>query len=196
MPDSFELFFWGILLLVFWLRGLANAAKKNRQRQEQALAEAGNRLGVEGEESAPAKRQGLRGQWMEMARQIERQMQQATEEGRPGSLVPHVEEEDEGEAIVIPGRRVVPAPERAARRLPEPQGEASSRRRERPAAVQPRERARVTPSQPRPAPLVSSESPLSRLERYPVPARAVILADILGSAPGLKDDPWDERWSR
>ena len=191
-----------ILLIVFlWVRSLGAAMKKNRQRQERALAQAreaeataGRATAGEGEAlhlpgmpelppdagvatSASAKRPGLRAQLREMGRQLEAQMQQAAEEGRPGSLVGHVEPGQEPETPGMLRSTPRPAPARA--------------RPVRPPAPAPL----APPTPPLSAPAVSrgrervpGSGPLERLERYPTLARAVILSEILGQPPGLSED--------
>lgn len=185
-----------LLLIFFWVRSMSAAMKKNRQRQEQALEQAGAEPGFEaeparmqaidpaGEEAPPpARRPGLRDQLREMGRQLEGQMQQATDEGRPGSLVKHVEPEEMPETppflrptTPVPARRPSPAPAAIVPRTP------------------PRTPGRRTP--PPMSPIAGAQSPsavsgrgnpLERLERYPTLARAVILSEILGTPPGLTD---------
>jgi len=189
-----------ILLMIFlWVRSIGAAMKKNRQRQEQALEQAGTGPEFEaeppsvqaaepagGEAPAPARRPTLREQLQDMGRQLEQQMQQAAEEGRPGSMVGHVDPDEAPEpppfirpapaprpaasapAPASPGRESPrrPPPGLAASPLREPQGPAASRRRA----------------------SAGRGGPLERLERYPSLARAVILSEILGRPPGLSDD--------
>lgn len=189
-----------ILLMIFlWVRSIGAAMKKNRQRQEQALEQAAADAdpGFEAEsarvraaepaegEGRPAPRRTLRGQLREMGRQFEEQMRQAAEEGRPGSLVGHVEPEETPEtppflrpASSVPARSPSPAPAAAAP----------------PAPRRTRER-RTPPSAPvvggpsrRAASGRGGSSPLGRFDdRYSPLARAVILSEILGTPPGLTD---------
>ena len=190
-----------ILLLIFlWVRSIGAAMKRNRQRQEQAMAQTDGapeafadmperqpelRSDPSQTEVAPPRAKGpsLREQLRDMGRQLEQQMQQAAEEGRPGSMVGHVET---GEAPEMPGMLRRPPP---ASRPPAPAPSAT--------LATP---AGTTPRRP-PPPLLEAErpgragragrsgaQPLERLERYPPLARAVILSEILGRPPGLPDD--------
>ena len=185
MPD-FEGLLPLALLFIFISSRIAAARKRNRQRQEQAQAEAAG--GFEGaparQETAvaappEARRPGLRDQLRDMGRQLEEQMQQAAAEGRPGSVVGHVEP---GEAPETPGMlrptRSAPrpsAPKPSAR--PAPPVRAASRG---PAAGPALEVARSARR---------GGQPLARLERYSPLARAVILSEILGPPPSLPREP-------
>ena len=186
MPD-FEGVLPLIAIMIFlWLRAMGAARKRSRQRQEQALAEAdGGFEGVpaspEAEVAAPpgAKRPGLREQLRDMSRQLEQQMQQAAEEGRPGSMVGHVEP---GEAPETPGML---RPTRSAPRPPAPKPSARL-------APPVRAASRHAPSGPalevaRSA--LRGGQPLDRLERYSPLARAMILSEILGPPPGHPREP-------
>lgn len=211
-----------ILLLIFlWVRSLGAAMKRNRQRQEEALAQAqgGEAVPAEGRPdaeagreggplelpgmpnlppdagvatTAPAKRPSLREQLRDMGRQLEQQMQQAAEEGRPGSLVGHVEpgEEPEMPGMLRPQR---PTPASARRPAPAPSSL------EAPETRTPSRRASPSrgpqPALP-PAPTVGGglstregPQPLERLDRYDPLSRAVILSEILRPPPGLSREP-------
>ncbi|WP_419948995.1 hypothetical protein [Candidatus Palauibacter sp.] len=180
-----------ILIMIFlWVRSIGSAMKRNRERQEQALAQAEGgpeafpdrpepRPGPSQTDVAPprTKRPSLREQLLDMGRQLEQQMQQAAEEGRPGSMVGHVEP---GEAPEMPGMlRRPPPPSRPPAAAPSP------------TLATP---AGATPRRPPPPPLEvgrpgrAGEQPLERLERYPPLARAVILSEIIGPPPGLPRD--------
>lgn len=197
-----------ILLMIFlWVRSIGAAMKRNRQRQEQALAQ-GQGQEVDAAESdgealhlpgmpdlppdagvattAPARRPSLREQLREMGRQLEEQMQQAAEEGRPGSLVGHVEpgEEPETPGMLRPTPR--PAPAQPVRPAAPPAAPSPTRGSASPLLAPPtvaRRRGRV-----RRRGRAGGEEPLERLDRYPTLARAVILSEILGQPPGLSDD--------
>ncbi|WP_420635040.1 hypothetical protein [Candidatus Palauibacter sp.] len=178
---------WIVLVAIFlWGRWISAAMKRNRQRHEAAL-EASNAEAEGGaapqalETQAPsrARRPGFREQLADMGRQMEQQMAQAAEEGRPGSLVAHrdPEEAPPPPGFIRPASRRAPdggspPPERQLRpaatvRRPE----VGARRLPPPATV----RGRVGPG----------AGPLDRLDRYPALARAVILSEILGPPPGL-----------
>ena len=185
-----------ILLMIFlWVRSIGAAMKKNRQRQEQALAQAGAESGFEaepgrvqvaepagGEVPPPARRPGLREQLRDMGRQLEQQMHQAAEEGRPGSLVGHVDPEEVPETPPF----LRPTPTAPARRPPPA-----------PPAINPQTPPRTPGRRATPlAPPARGPSlrdsagrgnPLERLDRYSPLARAVILSEILGTPPGLTD---------
>ena len=190
-----------ILLMIFlWVRSIGAAMKKNRQRQEQALEQAGMTPEFEAEASSvqaaepaggeappPARRPTLREQLQDMGRQLERQMQQAAEEGRPGSMVGHVDPEEAPEPP--PFIRPPPAPAlRPAASAPAPPVRESPRR---PpsglAAASPRGKPRGPVTASRRA-STGEGGPLERLERYPSLARAEFLSEILGRPPGLSDD--------
>lgn len=190
-----------ILLMIFlWVRSIGAAMKKNRERQEQALEQAGTAPEFDAEASSvqaaepaggevppPARRPTLREQLQDMGRQLERQMQQAAEEGRPGSMVGHVDPEEAPEPppFIRPGPAPAPPPVASA---PAPPVRESPRR-------PPSGLAAASPlGEPR-GPVTASRraytrggGPLARLERYPSLARAVILSEILGRPPGLSDD--------
>lgn len=190
-----------ILLMIFlWVRSIGAAMKKNRQRQEQALGEGPETDPTRGEDgplelpglpdlppdagvatTAPAKRPSLREQLRDMGRQLEQQMQQAAEEGRPGSMVGHVDPEEAPE----PPPFIRPAPSSQSQATPAPIPAHPVR------SSPPREPLRPVAARP---PVVASrrasapgDGPLERLERYPSLARAVILSEILGTPPGLSD---------
>ena len=185
MPD-FEGVLPLIAIMIFlWIRAMGAARKRSRQRQEQALAEADG--GFEGVPASPeaevgaapgARRPGLREQLRDMGRQLEQQMQQAAEEGRPGSMVGHVEP---GEAPETPGML---RPTRSAPRPPAPKPSA------RPAPPV-RAASRGTAAEPalEVARSRGGAQPLARLDRYSPLARAVILSEILGPPPGLPREP-------
>ena len=184
MPD-FEGLLPLALLFIFIASRIAAATKRNRQRQEQARVEAAG--GFEGaparQETAVAappgaRRPGLREQLRDMGRQLEGQMQQAAEEGRPGSFVGHVEP---GEAPETPGML---GPTRSAPRPSAPKPSA------RPAPPV-RAASRGTAAEPalEVARSRGGAQPLARLERYSPLARAVILSEILGPPPGLPREP-------
>ena len=193
-----------ILLMIFlWVRSIGAAMKKNRQRQEQALEQAGAVPEFEAEpsgvqaaepargEAAPERRPTLREQLRDMGRQLEQQMQQAAEEGRPGSMVGHVDPEETPEPP--PFIRPAPAPSPAPRPVTSAPAPAP------PVRQRPR---REPPGLPAASPYgepqgsvtargrasARRDDPLGRLERYPSLARAVILSEILGRPPGLSDD--------
>lgn len=195
-----------ILLMIFlWVRSIGAAMKKNRQRQEQALGEGPEADPAGGEDgplelpgmpnlppdagvatTAPAKRPGLREQLRDMGRQLEQQMQQAAEEGRPGSMVGHVDPEEAPE----PPPFIRPAPSPRPQVTPAPLPAHSVR------ASPPREPSRRAagplgeqrpPVGARRRASAAGDGPLERLERYPSLARAVILSEILGTPPGLSD---------
>lgn len=213
MPDSFELVLWGIVMAVLWLRGMTAAKRKREQATLDAVRDEPE---VEEGRPAPAKRLSMREQWREMAQQVERRMQEAQAEGRPGSLVAHVgeddEEDDEERMVFVPGRPVAPSQAPEAVSLPVPRPETSVTVRREPAAAaitrEPvgggtrgaagRGRDRVSTRLPtRGGPSGGADvgsDLLDRLDRYSPLARAVILSEILGTPPGLKGDPWDERW--
>lgn len=225
MGEGFEFVFWLIVVAAFWLRGLAAAAKKAREREQSALEGTERRLDVEVDDGPTHKKKGLREQWLDMARQIEQQMQQAADEGRPGSLVPHVDDDDEDHVITLPGRRVLPAAERQAlddpfdvevagsgfneegahlpvrtgrRELERQRTRELERRRRRDlehaAGRQvdvrrvPQDRSRLKRPHRQASAPNEGATPLERLERYSPAQRAIILAEILGPPPGLKDD--------
>lgn len=196
-----------ILLMIFlWVRSIGAAMKKNRQRQEQALGEGPEADPAGGEDgplelpgmpnlppdagvatTAPAKRPGLREQLRDMGRQLEQQMQQAAEQGRPGSMVGHVDPEEAAE----PPPFIRPAPSSRPQATPAPVPAHPAR------SLAPREPSRHSVArplgEPRPPGVASrrafaaGDGPLERLERYPSLARAVILSEILGTPPGLSD---------
>ena len=188
-----------ILLMVFlWVRGIAAAVKKNRQRQQGALeagaAKAGPRTAPAAREAAAreamsegsaARRPTVREQLRDIGRQFEQQMQQAAEEGRPGSLVGHVDPEEAPETPVflrptrpgrpVPGRRPSPSPTAMAPPVPQ--------------STRERRGAKARPIDTRPSRgvRIGSGGALERLDRYPPLAKAVILSEILGTPPGLSD---------
>ncbi len=187
-----------ILLMIFlWVRSIGSAMKKNRQRQEQALERAGAEPELEAESGfgaeparvqatdpagAEAARPTLREQLRDMGRQLEQQMQQAAEEGRPGSLVGHVEPEEVPATppflrptAAVPPRTPSPAPAAAVPRTARTPG------RRTPPPMSPIAGAQS------PSAGAGRKAPLERLERYPALARAVILSEILGTPPGLTD---------
>ncbi|WP_419859210.1 hypothetical protein [Candidatus Palauibacter irciniicola] len=192
-----------ILLMIFlWVRSIGAAMKRNRQRQEQALEQAGEAPEFEvepspvevvgaagGEAPPPARRPTLRDQLRDMGRQLEQQMQQAAEEGRPGSMVGHVDPEEAPEPppFIRPAPAPAPRPVASAPAPAPPVRE--SRRRPPPGLAA----ARAFP-EPQGSVAASRRAstrqggPLERLERYPSLARAVILSEILGRPPGLSDD--------
>ncbi|MXX78365.1 MAG: hypothetical protein F4Z33_05175 [Gemmatimonadales bacterium] len=191
-----------ILLMIFlWVRSIGAAMKKNRQRQEQALEQAGAAPDFEaepsrvqtvepagGEAPTPARRPTLRDQLRDMGRQLEQQMQQAAEEGRPGSMVGHVDPAEAPEPPPFIRPAPAPAPRPVASALPPaPPVRESPRRR-------PPGRGAASARREPQEPVTSSRrasgqgGPLERLERYPSLARAVILSEILGRPPGLSDD--------
>ena len=199
MPDLEGMLPLILFIIFLWVRGIGATMKRKRQQEEQAMAQA-----EEGPEAfadmpdprpelrpdppsqtgvappAPAKRPSLREQLLDMGRQLEQQMQQAAEEGRPGSMVGHVEPGEEPE---MPGMLRRPPP--------------SSRQ---PAAAPPSTLAAPagsTPRRPPPPPIEvgrpgragrAGEQALERLDRYPPLARAVILSEIIGPPPGLPRD--------
>ncbi|MYA33087.1 MAG: hypothetical protein F4164_00510 [Gemmatimonadales bacterium] len=192
-----------ILLMIFlWVRSIGAAMKKNRQRQEQALEQAGTAPEFEieassvqaaepaGGEAPPlARRPTLREQLQDMGRQLEQQMQQAAEEGRPGSMVGHRDPEEAPEPPPFIRPDPAPAP-RPAASAPAPAAPVRESPRRPPLG-----RAAASPlREPRGAVAGSRHGsarqggPLERLERYPSLARAVILSEILGRPPGLSDD--------
>ena len=191
MPEGFELVIWGVVIALLWLRGLTATAKRKREQEQASVEGSAAELGIETQRPAAGQRRSIRDQWRDMAGQIELQMQQAQAEGRPGSLVAHVDddEEDDPQTLVIPGRRVL------------------SDRTPRPSAV-PALRSSSSPTIRRPPPVVTSrrpppvvttrresapgDAPLDRLDRYPPLARAIILSEILGPPPGLVEDRWEE----
>ena len=190
-----------ILLMIFlWVRSIGAAMKRNRQRQEQALEQAGAVPEFEaepsrvqaaepagGEAPIPARRPTLREQLQDMGRQLERQMQQAAEEGRPGSMVGHVDPEEAPEPPPFIRPSPAPAP-RPSASAPAPPARESRRR---PPSGLAAAGSRPEPRGPSAAGRRASArqgGPLERLERYPSLARAVILSEILGRPPGLSDD--------
>ncbi|MYE33307.1 MAG: hypothetical protein F4X23_00440 [Gemmatimonadales bacterium] len=196
-----------ILLMIFlWVRSIGAAMKKNRQRQERALGEGPESDPTRGEDgplelpglpnlppdagvatTAPAKRPSLREQLRDMGRQLEQQMQQAADEGRPGSMVGHVDPEEAPEPP--PFIRPAPSPQRQVTPASAPAHSVhSSPPREplRPAAARPLGESRPPGVASRRA-SAPGDGPLGRLERYPALARAVILSEILGTPPGLSD---------
>ncbi len=185
-----------ILLMIFlWVRSIGAAMKKNRQRQEQALEQAGAEPGFEAEPARvqatdpagaeappPGTRPTLREQLRDMGRQLEQQMQQAAEEGRPGSLVGHLEPEQAPEtppflrpSTPVPAPQPSPAPAAAVPRTARTPG------RRTPPPMSPIAGAQS------PSAGAGRNDPLERLDRYPSLARAVILSEILGTPPGLTD---------
>ncbi|MDE2661804.1 MAG: hypothetical protein OXI39_02215 [Gemmatimonadota bacterium] len=192
-----------ILLMIFlWVRSIGAAMKKNRQRQEQALEQAGAAPEFEAEPSLvraaepagveappPARRPTLREQLQEMGRQLEQQMQQAADEGRPGSMVGHRDPEEAPEPPPFIRPAPAPAP-RPVASAPAPAPPVRERPR-RPPPGRPAASALREPHGPATASRRASTrhgGPLERLERYPSLARAVILSEILGRPPGLSDD--------
>lgn len=193
-----------ILLMIFlWVRSIGAAMKKNRQRQEQALGEGSEADPATGEDgplelpglpnlppdagvatTATAKRPSLREQLRDMGRQLEQQMQQAAEEGRPGSLVGHVDPEEAPEPP--PFIRPAPSPQPQVPPAPIPAHSVRSSP-PRPAVASPLGESRP-PVGARRRGSAAGAGPLQRLERYPSLARAVILSEILGRPPGLSDD--------
>ena len=211
-----------ILLMIFlWVRSIGAAMKRNRQRQEEALAQAqgGEAVSAEGPPdaeaagredrplelpgmpnlppdagvatTAPAKRPSLREQLRDMGRQLEQQMQQAAEEGRPGSLVGHVEpgEEPETPGMLRPQR---PTPASLRRPAPAPASLEAPETRNPSRRASPSRGAQ--PARP-PVPTVGGglstregPQPLERLDRYDPLSRAVILSEILRPPPGLSGD--------
>ncbi len=112
MGDNFELVIWGVFLAVIWLRGLAKQAKKAKQREALESGEVQAEIVSDPQraEAGPGRgksRSSLRDRWAEMARQIEQQAE-AQREAAAQALVPREEEEER--TLVIPGRRVLPAP--------------------------------------------------------------------------------------
>ena len=184
-----------ILLMIFlWVRSIGGAMKKNRQRQAQALEQAGAEPGFEAEPARvqatdpagaeappPGTRPTLREQLRDMGRQLEQQMQQAAEEGRPGSLVGHVESEEAPETP--PFLRPTPA---VPPRTPSPAPVAAPRTARTPGRRTPPPMSPIAGAQS-PSAGAGRNDPLERLERYPALARAVILSEILGTPPGLTD---------
>ena len=149
MPESFELIFWGIILATLWLRGLRRAAQRHREAAEnEDLSHEETGIEVEsGPSRTPHQREqpnrstprkvapglprsvplaergrALRDQWTGMARQIERQMQEAAGEGRPGSFVAHVEDDDFDETAFRAGRKVLQEGGQSILTTPPPQG--------------------------------------------------------------------------
>lgn len=196
-----------ILLMIFlWVRSIGAAMKKNRQRQEQALGEGPEADPAGGGDgplelpglpdlppdagvatTAPAKRPSLREQLRDMGRQLEQQMQQAAEEGRPGSMVGHVDPEEAPEPP--PFIRPAPSPRPRGATAPVPAHSARSsppREPPRPAVAGPLGEP-LPPAVARRRAFAAGDGPLERLERYPSLARAVILSEILGTPPGLSD---------
>ena len=220
MPESFELIFWGIILATLWLRGLRRAAQRHRAAAENEDS-SGEETGVEVESglsktphqrerssrstppkgnrsvprSVPLAERGraLRDQWTEKARQIERQMQEAAGEGRPGSFVAHVEDEDLNEAVFSSGRKVLQEGGQSILATPPAEGSravTSSQRGVRSYQQSGAGRTRIR----------SSRSDETRVfgyfDRYPPLQRAIILAEILGPPMALRDDERDLRFDR
>ena len=185
MPEGFELVIWGIVLALLWLRGLT-AAKRRREQEQESVEGSAADLRVEPQPQpqrpAAVKRRSMRDQWRDMGRQIELQMQQAQAEGRPGSLVAHVDEdeEDDAQTLVIPGRRVLPDRTRRPSTVPAQRTPSLAAIRRSAPAVK---TMRVSPP---------GDAPLDRLGRYSSLARAVILSEILGPPPALKKDRWEK----
>ena len=193
-----------ILLMIFlWVRSIGAAMKRNRQRQEQALEQAGEAPEFEvepspveavgaagGEAPPPARRPTLREQLRDMGRQLEQQMQQAAEEGRPGSMVGHVDPE---EAPEVPGMLRPTASREPARPPPplfDPAASAPATApaaRTRPASGLSPRVASESPASRSPSQRSGGAQPLERFERYAPLPRAVILSEILGRPPGLSD---------
>ncbi len=194
-----------ILLMIFlWVRSIGAAMKRNRQRQEQALEQAGAEPEFDaepspiqtvdaagGEAPPPARRPTLRDQLRDMGRQLEQQMQQAAEEGRPGSMVGHVDPEETPE---MPGM-LRPTASREPARPPPPLFDPAASAPAAASVAPARPRAGLPPGVAPEAPVIGSpsrrsgrEQPLERFERYAPLPRAVILSEILGRPPGLSDD--------
>lgn len=206
MGDGLEILFWLAIFVVVGLRGVARGRKgrappepgiepplalepvsREAPRETQPArqpARQPERQAVRQPARQPAQKSrqkvgGLRGRWAEFAAELERQMvetQQSAPEG-PAELA-----EPSSERTVVAPRSPAPAdtgPDVPPRRdvLESPWAAPEAVRK--PAARRPRRRG------------------LTRLERYGSLKRAVILSEILGTAPGLEGGaPAEKRWKR
>ena len=220
MPESFELIFWGIILATLWLRGLRRAAQRHREAAEnEDLSHEETGIEVEsGPSRTPHQREqpnrstprkvapglprpvplaergrALRDQWTGMARQIERQMQEAAGEGRPGSFVAHVEDDDFDETAFRAGRKVLQEGGQSILTTPPAQGSQAVTASQRGVGSYQQSGAGRTR-------IRSSRSDEIRafgyFDRYPPLQRAILLAEILGPPMALRDDERDLRFNR
>ncbi len=114
---------------------------------------------------------GAASRFLETLRQLESNMQQAAEEGRPGSLVRHAEKPPQPPPFIKPQRAAPTVPGATAARP-----NRTERRPRREVSVEPPRRERV------------QRHPLARLEKLSLSQRSIVLADLLGTPPGLRDD--------
>lgn len=149
------------------------------------------------EESTP-KRGGLLSKWQEIAAEFERQMEEQQAAAREAARRAREAEAGESERlVVVPGRRVTPAPDLDIEEIRQRESHWSDwqtdpgthglhaqdaarpgRETHAPHAVQPLSTSRREASGKRGA-------GLARLESYPTLQRAIILSELLGPAPGI-----------
>ncbi|MCG8469565.1 MAG: hypothetical protein MJB57_15395 [Gemmatimonadetes bacterium] len=164
-----------------------HAGASRRSRSESSRTRSATR-----EVAETGGRGGIRAQWAEITRRIEEQMEAQQEAARRTVEEAERGEEDQ-EAVVIPGRRVVPRSGDAVeprpstmpvRRLadPIPPGDVAPGR---PDRIVPRSAAAPR----RPAGRGSGDELLGRLDRYTPFQRAIILSELLGPPLATKDDP-------
>jgi hypothetical protein len=220
MPESFELIFWGIILATLWLRGLRRAARRHHEASEnEDSSREGTGVEVESDLGGMPRQRGrssrstlhkvdsdvsrsvslaergrtIRGQLTTMARQVERQMQEAAGEGRSGSLVAHVEDDDLDETILGAGRKVLREGTPSILTTPPAVGS-------RAATVPQRGMRSYKQSSTGVTRVRGSRSHETRelgyLNRYPPLQRAVIFAEILAPPVALRGDERDLHLNR
>lgn len=209
MTEFVELLIWGAVLVALGLR----SAARGRSRKSGGPPETGSREpivgGAEGPEApstsfedlARTPERSVRGrplveQWLEAARELEEEARWREEEaGVPRewrespALGPPAGEE---RTLTVPGRRVRPAPARAAVSAAAADLGAVERRH----AVEghtpdPRASRRALSEEgsgPEGSKRGSGRNPLARLDRLGPLRRAVVLSEILGPPPGLTSE--------